>query len=114
MKDLDNSGRQFERKFGLISGFMKYGIHELATKYGSNWDILDDNTIDIPVNEENACAVYSWCKEIRSGYNVRISKKLNTHIKKARLEAHLFLVAEFNNQNTTQERKIELVKLTSK
>ena len=114
MKDLDDFGKEMESHFGLISGFMIYALHGLAIAEGSKWDIMDDSTIDIPVNERNASHVYGWCKEIRSGYNVGISKKLMAAVKKARLEAHLFLVKEANSPDTDINRKIQLVRLTSK
>lgn len=114
MKDLDDFGREMESHFGLISSMMVCGLHDLATAAGSQWDMTDD-TIDIPVNKHNAAAVYGWCKEIRSnGYNIGLSKKLMAAVKAARLEAHKFLYEEANDPNTTIERKIELVKLTSK
>lgn len=114
MHDLDDFGKEMESCFGLISGYMVYGLHEEATAAGSQWDINNDDTIDIPVNKNNAYSVYELCKEIRSGYNVNVSKKLMAAVKKARLESHLFLVKEANDPNTSIDRKIELVRLTSK
>lgn len=114
MKDLDDFGRTMESHFGLISSMMLCGLHELATASGSNWSINDPDTIEIPVNNKNADEVYSLCKAIRSGYSVGLNKKQLKVIKEARAEAHKFLFAEANDPKTTIERKIELVKLTSK
>jgi hypothetical protein len=115
MKDLDDFGREMESHFGLISSMMVCGLHQLATAAGSQWEMTDDDTIDIPVNKNNAAEIYGWCKEIRSnGYSIGLSKKLMTEVKKARLEAHRFLYEEANSHETSIERKIELVKLTSK
>jgi hypothetical protein len=115
MKDLDDFGKEMESHFGLISSMMVCGLHELATVAGSQWDMMDDDTIDIPVNKHNASEIYGWCKEIRSnGYSIGLSKKLMAEVKKARLQAHLFLVEEANSPDTKIERKIELVRLCSK
>lgn len=113
MKDLDDFSKAMESQFGLISGMMAYGLHEIATAAGSEWVLGDDSTIDIPVTRQNADEVYAWCKEIRSGYNVGLSKKLMAAVKKARGMAHIYLYQEANDPNTSIERKIELVKLTS-
>jgi hypothetical protein len=114
MDGLDDFSKECEQSFGQISKMMLGGLHAIATAHGSNWNISDDSTIDIPVNKKNAAEVYSWCKEIRSGYNVGLSKKVITAVKKARSEAHKFLYEEANDPATPIERKIELVKLTSK
>lgn len=115
MKDLDDFGKEMESHFGLISGMMVFGLHELATAAGSQWNLIDESTIDIPVNAKNADSVFGWCKEIKSnGYSVGLSKKLMRHVKKASADAHAFLVEEANSPDTTIDRKIELVKLTSK
>lgn len=115
MKDLDDLDREMEGQFGLISQMMVFGLHGIATAAGSEWDLMDENTIDIPVNKYNAYDVYGYCKEIRTnGYSVGVSKKLMQAIKKARMEAHLFLVKEANNPHTPIQRKIELVRLCSR
>lgn len=93
---------------------MLCGLHEIATANGSKWNLLDDSTIYIPVNKRNAADIYGWCKEIRSGYNIGMSRKVISAVKKARSEAHKFLFEEANDPATPIERKIELVKLTSK
>lgn len=114
MKDLDDFGQAMEQRFGLISGFMLFALHEIATAAGSNWNLNDPNSIEIPVNKKNAEHVYGYCKEIRSGYSVGLNKKQMKVIKEARAEAHKYLYEEANDPNTTIERKIHLVKLTSK
>ncbi len=112
MDDLDDWGKACEEQFGLISGMMLYGLHTVGAS--PNWDINKPSTIEIVVSKENAASVYGWCKEIRSGYSVGINRKMMAKIKEARLKAHQFLWDEANDPNTSIERKIELVKLTSK
>ena len=114
MKDLDEHSRNLEEAFGLISGMMIFGLWELSTAAGSEWKYDEPETIDIIVTKNNATDIYVHCKEIRSGYSVGLSKEGMKKVKQARLDAHLFLVQEANDPNTTIERKIELVKLTSK
>lgn len=114
MNELNDFERACEQSFGLISGMMLYGLHQIAVASGSKWVIEDERTIDIPVNKDNAAEVYAWCKEIRSGYNVGMSKRVISAVKKARSEAHKFLYEEANDPLTPIERKIELVKLTSR
>jgi hypothetical protein len=114
MNDLDDVGKLMEKQFGIISGYMIFSLHEISTAAGSKWDYSDPSTMDIIVNEKNASDVYALCKEIRSGYSVGLSKEGMKKIKAARLQAHRYLVEEANDPKTTIERKIELVKLTSK
>lgn len=114
MKDLDEHGRMCEEAFGLISAGMLFGLHALCERAGSKWQIDKPETIEIIVTKENADGVYEFCKVIRSGYSVGMSKEGMKLIRAARLEAHKYLVEEANDPNTTIERKIELVKLTSK
>lgn len=114
MKDLDDFGKAMESQFGLISQMNLYALHEIATAAGSKWDLMDSSTIEIPVHGRNADQVYVWCKSIRSGYSVGLSKEEMKVIKEARAEAHKYLVDEANNPDTPIERKIELVRLTSK
>ena len=70
--------------------------------------------MEIIVTPENADIIYGLCKEIRSGYSVGLSKSQMKKIKEARAEAHKLLFEEANNPDTPVERKIALVKLTSK
>ncbi len=115
MDEMDDLGKAMEMNFGLISGFYVFALWEYSTAAGSKWDFNDISTIDIVVNKNNAAAIYDYCKAIRSGgYNVGISKKVMSKIKEARLKAHQFLWDEANDPSTPIERKIELVKLTSK
>lgn len=114
MKDLDDFGQLMEKKFGLMSSFFLKTLHEISVLYGSKWDLKDPTTIDIVVNKENAQIIYEYTKAIRSGYNIGLPKKYMPKIKEARLKAHKYLWDEANDPLTTIERKIELVKLTSK
>ncbi len=70
--------------------------------------------MEIIVTKNNADIIYGLCKEIRSGYSVGLSKAQIKKIKEARNEAHRLLHQEANDPNTPIERKIALVKLTSK
>jgi len=114
MKDLNEREQILEQSFGLISGAMLFGLHEICKAAGSQWDIEKPETIDIVVTAENADQVYDWCRAIRSGYSVGLKKPGMAKIKAARLEAHGYLVREANNPSTSIQRKIELVKLTAK
>ena len=114
MKDLDEHGIACEKAFGLISGYMLFSLHELSTAAGSKWDMADPATMEIIVNKSNAESIYSHCKEIRSGYSVGLNKSGMAKVKAARLEAHRYLYEEANNPNTLIQRKIELVRLTSR
>ncbi len=114
MKDLDEHGRNCEEAFGLISGCYVFALHEIATAAGAKWDISDPDTMEIPVTKRNAECVYAYCKEIRSGYSVGLTRWQMSIVKAARKEAHEFLYIEANDPKTPIERKIELVKLTSK
>lgn len=114
MKDLDDHSRACEEAFGLISGYMIFELHQLSTAAGSKWDMGDPATMEIIVTKANACHVYSLCKEIRSGYSVGLAKGGVKIVKAARAEAHKFLFEEANDPDTPIERKIELVRLTSK
>ncbi len=115
MKDLDEHEQNCEKAFGLISGFYVYTLYEMSKQAGSNWDFDKPSTMDIIVTKDNAEGIYSYCKAIRSdGYSVGISRSNMAKIKAARLEAHKYLHEEANNPDTPIERKIELVKLTSK
>jgi hypothetical protein len=114
MKDLDDHGRACEEAFGLISGYYIFELHQHSTAAGSNWKYDDPETMEIVVNKNNAAAIYALCKEIRSGYSIGLGKEGMKKIKAARSEAHKYLYEEANDPNTPIERKIELVKLTSK
>lgn len=114
MKDLDDFGNAMEGQFGLISQMCIVALHEMSTAAGSKWDLNDHDSMEIIVNERNAESIYAWCKEIRSGYSVGLTKEQMKKVKAARLEAHRYLYDEANNPNTSIERKIHLVKLTSK
>jgi hypothetical protein len=114
MKDLDEHGQICEQTFGLISGFCVYALHEISTAAGSKWDLNDPDSMEIVVMKNNAADVYGWCKEIRSGYSVGLNKEQMKKVKAARLEAHKYLYDEANDPTTPIERKIQLVRLTSK
>lgn len=114
MKDFDEWGKMCEEEFGLISGGMIWGLHAVCERAGSKWQIDKPETMEIVITKENAAEVYSWCRAIREGYSVGLSKEGMKLIRAARLEAHKYLVDEANDPNTTLERKIELVKLTSR
>lgn len=114
MKDLNEHGCECEEAFGLISAGMLWGLHAICEKAGSKWQLDKPETMEIVITKENADSVYGWCRAIREGYNVGLSKDGMKLIKAARSEAHKYLVEEANNPNTPIERKIELVKLTSK
>ena len=114
MKDLDDFDKAMEQQFGGISGFMLYMLWETSTAAGSQWDYGNPETMDIIVTAKNADYVYSICKEIRSGYSVGLNKSGMEKVKQARAKAHKFLFEEANNPDTPIDRKIALVKLTSK
>lgn len=114
MKDLDEQSKILEESFGLISGYYIFELHQLSTAAGSKWDYSIPDTMDIVVTKTNAASIYAICKEIRSGYSIGLSSSGMKKIKEARKQAHQFLFEEANNPNTAIERKIELVKLTSK
>jgi len=114
MKDLDEHGQMMEEEFGLISAGMLWGLHSICESAGSKWVLERPETMEIIVTKENAEEIYAWCKEIRSGYSVGLDRHEMLKIKEARMEAHKFLVEEANDPATPIERKIELVKLTSK
>lgn len=114
MDDLDDFGKSMEQAFGMISGMMLYGLCEVSKSVGGNWEFDKPETFEIVVTKDNAANIYAWCKEIRSGYNVGLQRGWMKRIKEARSEAHKFLVDEANDPKTSIERKIELVKLTSR
>lgn len=114
MKDLNAKDRMLKQSLGLISGSMIYMLHELSKAAGSRWDIEFPFSMEIIVTKSNAAAIYAICKEIRSGYSVGLNQDGMKKIKSARTQAHQFLVEEANDPNTPIDRKIELVKLTSK
>jgi hypothetical protein len=114
MKDLDEHSKMCEQAFGMISGYMIFCLHELSTAAGSKWDTSDPDTMDIIVTKQNADEIYGICKEIRSGYSVGLNKEGMNKIKAARTKAHEFLSLEANDPATPIERKIALVRLTSK
>lgn len=114
MKDLDEFEKACEQTFGLISGYYLWNIHRMSQEAGSLWDLEKPNTIDIVVTKDNSEEMYAYCKAIRSGYSVGLNKEGMKKIKAARSEAHKYLFDEANDPNTPIERKIELVKLTSK
>ena len=112
--DLDEHSNMCEDALGLISGYYIYALHELSTAAGSQWDYSDPSTMEIVVTKENAEAIYAYCKEIRSGYSVGLKKSGMAKIKAAMAEAHKYLVDEANDPATSIDRKIQLVRLTSK
>jgi hypothetical protein len=112
--DLDEHEDMFEDAFGLVSGWCLFALHEMSTAAGSQWDYSDPSTMEIVVTKENAEAIYAYCKEIRSGYSVGLKKSGMAKIKAARAEAHKYLVDEANDPETSIDRKIVLVRLTSK
>lgn len=114
MKDLDEFSQACEEQFGLISGFYVYELHQLSTLVGSKWELSKPETMEIVVTKKNADIIYGLCREIRSGYSVGLNKSQMKKIKDARTEAHRLLFEEANDPNTPVERKIALVKLTSK
>lgn len=114
MKGLSDYERSWEEDFGLMSGWYVFVLWEISTAAGSKWEYDNSETMEIIVNKSNAYAVYGCCKEIRSGFSVGISKNNMKKIKQARKEAHQILFDEANDPNTPIERKIALVKLTSK
>lgn len=114
MKDLDEHSRACEEACGLISGMFLYQLHELSTVAGSSWDVNDPSTMEIVVNKGNAGAIYANCKEIRNGYSIGLKRGQMAKIKAARAEAHRFLYEEANDRATPIQRKIQLVRLTSK
>lgn len=114
MKDLDDFAKGCEEQFGLISGYYIFELHQLSTAAGSNWDYDNPESMEIIVNKGNADSIYAICKEIRSGYSVGVGKSALKKIKEARSQAHKFLFEEANDPSTSIERKIALVKLTSK
>lgn len=93
---------------------MLFMLWELSTAAGAQWDLNNPDSMEIVVTKQNAGSIYSVCKEIRSGYSVGLGKSGMDKVKKARKEAHQYLYEEANDPNTSIERKIELVKLTSK
>lgn len=101
----------------MDAGYIDYLISELhqhATAAGSQWDFSDPSTIDIPVNNRNADIIYGICRTLRESKSPTIARVQMKKIKEARAEAHKFLVDEANDPATSIQRKIELVKLTSK
>lgn len=114
MKDLDEHSRNCEEAFGLISGYYLWDIHRMSVEAGSTWDLDKPGSMEIIVTKENADEMYAFCKAIRSGYSVGLKKGGMKLIKEARSKAHQFLFDEANDPKTSIERKIELVRLTSK
>lgn len=114
MKDLDELDRMCEESLGFISYGMLWGLHAICERAGSKWELEKPETMEIVVTKENATEIYSWCRVIREGYCIGLSKANMKKVKAARQEAHRFMVEEANDPNTSIERKIELVKLTSK
>jgi hypothetical protein len=49
MKDLDEHGKMCEEAFGLISGQLLFGLHQVSTAAGSNWDFAEPSTMEIIV-----------------------------------------------------------------
>ena len=114
MYDLDERDQMLERSCGMISGWFLFCLHELSTAAGSSWDANDPSTMEIIVNKGNAEAIYANCREIRRGYSIGLKKGQMAKIKAAREEAHRYLYEEANDPATSIQRKIELVRLTSK
>jgi hypothetical protein len=69
--------------------------------------------VSIFVTRENADDVYGACRAVL-GYNKSLSGKDRKKISEAKERAHQFLYEEANDPNTSIERKIALVKLTSR
>jgi hypothetical protein len=114
MKDLDGRNQLLENAFGLISGYYLWNIHRMSVEAGSVWKLEDPSTIEIIVTKDNAAEMYDYCRAIRSGYSVGLKKAGMKLIKEARAKAHELLFEEANDPNTSIERKIQLVRLTSK
>jgi hypothetical protein len=114
MKDEMGEYAGLERAFGLVSGYYIYHIHRISVEAGSNWDYDKPETMEIVVTKENAEEIYAFCRAIRSGYDVGLKKGGMAKIKAARAEAHKYLFEEANDPKTSIQRKIELVRLTSK
>jgi hypothetical protein len=114
MYDLDPFEQICERSCGMISGWFLFCLHELSTTAGSSWDANDPSTMEIVVTKGNAEAIYAYCREIRRGYSIGLKRGQMAKIKAAREEAHRFLYEEANDPTTSIQRKIELVRLTSK
>lgn len=94
--------------------YMLSELHQHATAAGAQWDLSNPATMDIPVNSRNADIIYGICRTLRESKSTMIKRPQMKKIKEARTEAHKFLVDEANNPATSIQRKIELVKLTSK
>lgn len=118
MDDLTDFEQALEDNFGLIGGGMLWGLHAICERAGSKWILDKPETMEIVVNSENADSIYDWCRGIqagiRAGYKIDLGKNGKKIVKEARRQAHEFLFDEANNPNTPIERKIELVRLTSK
>lgn len=110
----DNNEFDLEDNFGLLSQGMIWGLHAICVRAGSKWDLDKPETMEIIVTKENADSIYDWCRAIRSGYDVGLDKRGMAKIKEARRIAHEFLYDEANDPSTPIERKIALVRLTSK
>lgn len=89
-------------------------LHETSVRAGSAWIYEKPETMEIFVTKENAACIYAACRDIRSGYSEGLSKDAMAKVKAARQKAHRFLFEEANDPNTPIERKIYLVRLTSK
>lgn len=95
-------------------GWYLYQLHEIGTAMGQNWDFWASESFEITVTSQYAETIYGCCREIMAISDNGLSTKQMRIIRKARLEAHQFLYDEANDPETPIERKIHLVKLTSK
>lgn len=96
------------------SAYLLERLYWHAHAAGSTWKKDNPATISIPVSKKNAETIYCLCRGIRAVPPPGVTKKMMKVIKAARMEAHRFLYEEANDPNTSIDRKIQLVKLTSK
>lgn len=99
---------------GDMVGYHLFLLHELSTARGIDWDFDDPDSMQIAVTKDTAEQVYGNCREIMAVADNGLSAGQMKKIRAARLEAHQFLYDEANDPKTSIERKIALVKLTSK
>ena len=95
-------------------GFFLYELHEIGTAIEEHWDFWASDDFEITVTRNYAERIYACCKEIMLIKHNGLNAKQMRIIRKARLDSHQFLYDEANDPATPIERKIQLVKLTSK
>lgn len=91
-----------------------FQLHEIGTTLGESWDFWASDSFEMTVTKHNAEAIYGCCKEIMLVKDNGLNSNQMKIVRKARLEAHQFLYDEANDPKNSIERKIHLVKLTSK